>query len=227
MKISGFQKLSLVDFDGHMAATIFTSGCNFACPFCHNSRLVNNSEKALDLDEILTYLDKRKNLIDAVCISGGEPTLYNDLPEVIKKIKDLGYLVKLDTNGTNPEMIEHLYTAGLIDYVAMDIKNTFDKYPLTAGKSVAIDNIKKSITYIMNCGIDYEFRTTLVDGHHTHEDIRSIAKILTGAKKYYLQKFEDSGECLTSGLGPVSKNDALIFQDTLKHHIQSVHLRGY
>ena len=145
MKISGLQKLSLVDYDGHITATIFASGCNFVCPFCHNSRLVNNLEDAIPEADILDYLDKRKNMLDAVCISGGEPTLYHDLPEVIKKIKSLGYLIKLDTNGTNPAMIEQLFKNHLVDYIAMDIKNSYDKYPKTIGKQTDLENIKKRV----------------------------------------------------------------------------------
>lgn len=227
MKISGLQKLSLVDFDGHMSATIFTSGCNFACPFCHNSRLVNNIEEEINTQEILDFLIKRKNMLDSVCISGGEPTLNPDLPEFIKKIKEIGYIVKLDTNGTNPDMIKYLYTNKLIDYVAMDIKNSYNKYPLTAGKNLNIDNVKTSINYIMNCGIDYEFRTTLIAEHHTIDDIHDIAKMIKHAKRYFLQKFEDSGECLTNGLHAVNKEDAIQYKELLEKKISKVSLRGY
>jgi len=227
MKIAGLQKLSLVDFDGHISATIFTSGCNFACPFCHNSRLVKDVEDDIKITEILEFLTKRKNMLDSVCISGGEPTLHPDLPDFIKKIKDLGYIIKLDTNGTNPDMIKQLYENNLIDYIAMDIKNSYEKYPFTAGKNINLDNIKKSIKYIMNCGIDYEFRTTIMQGHHTMQDIKDIGKMIKGAKKHFLQKFEDSGECLTKGLQAIEKADAIEFKNVLSQYVQQTNLRGY
>ena len=227
MKISGLQKLSLVDFDGHMAATIFVSGCNFACPFCHNSRLVNGQEEIIPRSEVIEYLEKRKNMLDAVCISGGEPTLYKDLPDLVREIKSMGYLIKLDTNGTNPAMIRELYQENLIDYIAMDIKNSYEKYSLTAGKCVDLDNIKKSIKYIMSCGIDYEFRTTLIREFHNFEDIKDIAKIIKSAPKYFLQKFEDSGECIESGLNPIPKDEVLEYQKYLEKYIKNVSLRGY
>jgi len=227
MKISGLQKLSLVDFDGHIGCTIFLSGCNFACPFCHNSRLVKNIEPEIPEEEVMEYLVKRKNMLDSVTISGGEPTLYPDLPEFIGKIKKLGYLVKLDTNGTNPQMIENLFNQKLIDYVAMDIKNSYKKYNLTCGKIIDIDKIKQSIKYIMSSGIDYEFRTTLVDNHHEKDDIKEIGKMIKNAKKYYLQKFEDSGECIEDNLQAISKATALEFKEILEKNIKNVMLRGY
>ena len=227
MKISGLQKLSLVDFDGHMAATIFVSGCNFACPFCHNSRLVNGQEEIIPRSEVIEYLEKRKNMLDAVCISGGEPTLYKDLPDLVREIKSMGDLIKLDTNGTNPAMIRELYQENLIDYIAMDIKNSYEKYPITAGKCIDLDNIKKSIKYIMSCGIDYEFRTTLIREFHNFEDIKDIATMIKSAPKYFLQKFEDSGECIESGLNPIPKDEVLEYQKYLEKHIKNVNLRGY
>ena len=227
MKISGLQKLSLVDFDGHIGCTIFLSGCNFACPFCHNSRLVKNNEAEIPQGEVMEYLVKRKNMLDSVTISGGEPTIYPDLPDFIAKIKKLGYLIKLDTNGTNPQMIKDLFEYNLIDYVAMDIKNSYRNYNLTCGKILDIDKIKESIKYIMNCGIDYEFRTTLVDGHHNHEDIKAIGKMIKNAKRYYLQKFEDSGECIEDNLQAIPKVTALEYKEILEKNIEKVFLRGY
>ena len=196
MIISGFQKLSLVDFDGHISATIFVSGCNFACPFCHNAGLVNGSEPQISESEVLEYLSKRFGLLDGVCVSGGEPTLYPDLPKFISKLKSIGYLVKLDTNGTNPEMVKYLVENKLVDYIAMDIKNSEDNYNKTIGKDYDFGKIKTTIEYIINCGVDYEFRTTLVKSLHTFEDIQKIEKLIACAKKYYLQKFVDSGNCI-------------------------------
>lgn len=227
MKISGFQKLSLVDFDGHISATIFVSGCNFACPFCHNAGLVKGSEPVIDEEEILGYLRQRFGLLDSVCISGGEPTLYADLPEFITKVKQIGYEIKLDTNGTNPDMIKYLVENKLIDYIAMDIKNSYDNYPKTIGKNFDIDIIKQSINYIMTCGIDYEFRTTLVSQLHTFDDIKKISKMIKGAKRYSLQKFEDSGNCIASNLTEVSKDDANMYLGYLMDFIPHTKLRGY
>ncbi len=227
MKISGFQKLSLVDFDGHISATIFVSGCNFACPFCHNAGLVNGSEPQISESEVLDYLSKRFGLLDGVCVSGGEPTLYPDLPKFIAKLKSIGYLIKLDTNGTNPEMVKYLVENKLVDYIAMDIKNSEDNYNKTIGKDYDFGKIKTTIEYIMNCDIDYEFRTTLVKNLHTFEDIQKIAKLITGAKKYYLQKFVDLGNCISSGLTAIDKKTATEYLEYLQKFIPSTKLRGY
>lgn len=227
MKIAGIQKLSLVDFDGHISSTIFTSGCNFACAFCHNSSLIPSSKELLKIDDIFNFLHKRKNMLDSVCITGGEPTLHDDLPEFISKIKDMGYLVKLDTNGTNPEMIKYLVENKLIDYIAMDIKNIPEKYTPIIGLQTNEDNIKKSIKYIMNCGIDYEFRTTLISEYHQMKDIVEIGKLIKNASKYFLQKFVDNENCLTRNLNEIPKSIALDMQEKLKKYIPNTHLRGY
>ncbi|MGN0960969.1 MAG: anaerobic ribonucleoside-triphosphate reductase activating protein [Christensenellales bacterium] len=226
MKISGLQKVSLVDYNEHICATIFTSGCNFACPFCHNSGLVKGIEPDIPSSEIFEYLEKRKNILDSVCISGGEPTLHPDLPLFISKIKQMGYLVKLDTNGTNLEMLKYLVENHLIDYIAMDIKNSFAKYNLTIDKDLTL-TLKETIEYIMNCGIDYEFRTTLVDEFHNEKDMLEIGKIITGAKRYYLQKFVDSGNCLKSGLHAVNKETAEHFVQIISKYVTNTFLRGY
>lgn len=227
MKISGLQKLSLVDYEGHVSATIFTSGCNFACPFCHNSGLVKNTEPAIPEEEIVEYLTKRKNMLDGVCISGGEPTLHLDLPKFITKIKSLGYPIKLDTNGTNLEMLKYLVENKLIDYIAMDIKNSYAKYSATTNKEINTDTIKNTIDYIMNCGIDYEFRTTLVREFHNLDDIKEIAKMIKNAKAYYLQRFEDSGACMQSNLHDIPKAEVSEFLNYLIKYIPNTHLRGY
>ena len=227
MKISGIQKLSMVDFDRHISCTLFTSGCNFACPFCHNSSLVYNQEKEISEIEILNYLTKRQGIIDSVVISGGEPTLYPDLPDFIRKLKKLNLLIKLDTNGTNPDMIKYLYENNLIDYIAMDIKNSLANYNKTIGTIACIDKIKTSIDYIMSCGIDYEFRTTLVEEFHSIEDIKNISNEIAGAKKYFLQKFVDSGHCIASSLHAIPKEIAINYQEILKQRVPETHLRGY
>jgi len=226
MKISGIQKVSLVDYDGQVATTIFTSGCNFACPFCHNAGLVNSLEQNIAVEDIMEYLMKRKNVLTAVCISGGEPTLNHDLPEFISQIKKLGYRVKLDTNGSNLEMVKYLVENNLIDYIAMDIKNSIEHYSKTIGKDYNFD-ITKTIKYIMNCGIDYEFRTTLVLGYHTNDNISKIGHMIKGAKKYYLQKFEDSGNCLRQGLQAIDYETAQHYRELLLPFVKLVQLRGY
>ena len=227
MKISGLQKLSLVDFDGHMASTIFTSGCNFSCPFCHNSGLVKGTEPEISESEIFQYLEKRKDLIDSVCISGGEPTFHKDLPAFISRIKNLGLLVKLDTNGTNLEMLKFLVENKLIDYIAMDIKNSLENYSLTTARDINTNTIKESINYIMNCGIEYEFRTTLVKEFHSEDDIQKISKLISNAKKYYLQKFQDNENCIQKNLNPVEKNEANKYLEILRKTIPNTALRGY
>ena len=228
--ICGFNKLTMVDYDGKMSATIFLGACNFRCPFCHNSSLVldpNDAEK-VSFSEIYDYLKRRKGILEAVCITGGEPTLYPDLKEMIKKIKELGYLIKLDTNGTNPTIVKELYEEGLINYVAMDIKNSYTKYPITTGKkSIEKEPIEATIDFLINSGIDYEFRTTLVKELHTIDDMKEIALMIKGAKRYYLQQFIDNGGCIVSGLHKVEKDDAIIFRDELKKTLECVELRGY
>ena len=193
--ISGFLNTTLLDYPGMVATTVFMGGCNFRCPFCHNADLVINPERKYDENEILTFLKKRKGIIDGVCITGGEPTLQKDLLEFVYRIKNLGLKVKLDTNGTNPKVVEQLYEGNLIDYVAMDIKNSEENYFLAAGidDTEALNvkyNIMKTISFLMNSGIEYEFRTTLVKGIHTYNDMDEIGKMIKGAKAYYLQSYK-------------------------------------
>lgn len=228
MKILGFDKLSLVDYPGLTAAIIFAGGCNFRCPFCHNAGIVNQAEVEITEKEIFEYLIHRKSLIDSVCISGGEPTLYHDLPELIKKIKDLGYKVKLDTNGTNPDMLKNLIDENLIDYVAMDIKNGMSCYSKTAGCAVVLlEKVQKSIEILKQNCIDYEFRTTLVKTFHNASTIKEMGISIEGAKKLYLQKFVDNEHCLQSGLEEIDFKTAESFKSILTKYVDSVELRGY
>ena len=227
MRISGLQKLSMVDYEGHISCTIFTSGCNFACPFCHNAGLVEGKEEEINEKYIFEFLQKRKNMLDAVVISGGEPTLHKDLPNFIQKIKELGYYVKLDTNGTNPEMLEYLHKNKLIDYVAMDIKNDIVSYSKTIGKDYSFDNIKKSIEYILKSGIDYEFRTTIVNEFHNEDSIKNMIEMIPKAKRYYLQRFVDSGNCIASSLSDIPKAEAERLLTIVQKKIPNAKLRGY
>ncbi len=225
MLISGFDKVTLLNYPGLVACTIFTKGCNLKCPFCHNSSLISgNDDTYIDEDEIFKYLNKRKNIIEGVCISGGEPLLQKDIKEFIRKIKSLGLKVKLDTNGTNPDLILSLINDNLLDYIAMDIKNIKSKYELTSGAKVKIENILKSINIIENSGIDYEFRTTIIKEFHTLSDIDYISKKLDKKSKYYIQNFVKSDAVLDKNLHSftsdelkemkqILNNENIIFRD--------------
>lgn len=198
MLIEGLNKTTLLDYPKHIAATIFTPGCNMRCPFCHNADIVEGNLELINEEDVLEFLEKRKNILQGICITGGEPTLQKDLAAFIQKVKNMGYLIKLDTNGTNPHILKQLYTLGLLDYVAMDIKNTFEKYTITAGtENLQPDLIKESIFLIQNSQIPYEFRTTVVDEFHTEEDIRSICREINGACVYYLQSYVESKHILS------------------------------
>ena len=225
MLISGFDKVTLLNYPGLVACTIFTKGCNLKCPFCHNSSLISgNDDTYIDEDEIFKYLNKRKNIIEGVCISGGEPLLQKDIKEFIRKIKSLGLKVKLDTNGTNPDLMLSLINDNLLDYIAMEIKNIKSKYELTSGAKVKIDNILKSINIIENSGIDYEFRTTIIKEFHTLSDIDYISKKLDKKSKYYIQNFVKSDAVLDKNLHSftsdelkemkqILNNENIIFRD--------------
>lgn len=231
MRISGFEKFSMVDYPGKIACTVFTEGCNLRCPFCHNSGLVL-SERFLGDDltpDVLRYLKKRRGLVDAVCVSGGEPTLNRDLPEFIKKVQDMGYLVKLDTNGLNPSMLRALYKEKLIDYVAMDIKGSSERYPeITGTGDIDHSKIAESVRLIMSGGVDYEFRTTLIRDFHSAEDFSKLGALLKGAKNYYLQKYNDDDNCIARGFTPVDKAEAESFAEILLNNgVLRVGLRGY
>ncbi len=189
MRIGGLQKCSLIDFPGKISAIVFTVGCNFHCPYCHNPELVDETTTELDENEIWSFLERRKGLLDAVTITGGEPTVHNDLIPFIKRIRDMGYLVKLDSNGTKPEIIERIQKDKLVDYIAMDIKAPLTSYERTVGRPVDTEAIKKSISFIMNGDIEYEFRTTIVKSLLSYEDMHLIGESIRGAQNYYLQKF--------------------------------------
>jgi len=189
MNIGGLQKTSLIDYPGKICSTVFTIGCNFRCGFCHNPELVNSTAKLIPEDEVLDHMRKRQRILDAVCITGGEPTLQKDLPKFARKVKALDLLVKIDTNGSNPVMLNSMIKKRLVDYVAMDIKAPLEKYSKIANVDVDMKTTQKSINLIRKSGIDYEFRTTVVPGLHNRNDIIKIGKWLKGSKRYYLQKF--------------------------------------
>lgn len=229
MVFNGFQKTTLLDFPGKVACTVFTHGCNLLCPFCHNALLVNRGEDlpTFDETEILAYLQKRKGIIDGICVSGGEPLLHQELEAFLQRVKALGVSVKLDTNGTLPERLIHLIEAGLVDHVAMDIKNSKKKYALTAGVSALdMEKIEKSIAYLIKGSIPYEFRTTVVRELHTLEDIRDISLMIEGAESYYLQNFVDSGLLIGENLSPHSPDTLSLFCDEAKKVLKNVKIRG-
>lgn len=193
IEIGGLQKTTLIDYPGRLAATVFLIGCNFRCPFCYSSELVLpekiKKQPRISQKEFFSFLRERKGLLEAITVCGGEPTLNKDLPAFIKKIKKLGYLVKLDTNGSNPKMLKSLIDKKLIDYVAMDIKAPREKYVKVVGGRVNVDDIEESIKILKQNKVDYEFRTTVVPSIHSKKDIIEIAKWLSPAKRYYLQNF--------------------------------------
>jgi pyruvate formate lyase activating enzyme len=194
MIIGGYQKLTLIDYPGKIAATVFTVGCSFRCPFCHNPELVLGSQSTVQSNlekDFFDFLKKRKGKLEGVCITGGEPTIQPDLIDFIKKIKRLGFSVKLDTNGTRPDVLRKIFKERLVDFVAMDIKNQLKNYDKTTGVKGDTDRIKLSVDLIMNSGTPYEFRTTVVPGIHSEKDFEEIAKWIKGAKSYYLQEYRE------------------------------------
>ena len=229
MQIHGLNKTTLLDYPGHVAATVFTGGCNFRCPFCHNGGLVLEPHKQpLILEEdVLSFLKKRKGVLSGVCITGGEPTLQKDLAEFIRKIKELGYLVKLDTNGYRPEMLEELFTEGLLDYVAMDIKTSLENYAVVSGvKNIDTDVIKESADILRVSGIPYEFRTTVVKELHDRADFESIGQWLAGSRALYLQGYRDNEMVLCKGLSACAKEEMEEYAEILRRTISIVEIRG-
>ncbi len=229
MNISGLQKLTLLDFPEKTACTVFTAGCNFRCPFCHNASLVThiNSDQKITEQEFFDFLNKRKGMLDGVCITGGEPTLQPDLPQFIKKIKDLGFLVKLDTNGYNPDVLSMLLEEGLLDYVAMDIKNSKESYKKTVGiEDFDISLIERSVELLKGAKVPFEFRTTVVKELHTKEDILNIGKWLGNKCKYFLQGFKDSGDLIEKGLSGYDENSMQNLLKTLQNVLPEAKIRG-
>lgn len=227
--IHGFNKTTLLDYPGHLAASIFLGGCNFRCPFCHNATLVMSpqSQPIISEDEIFHTLKKRVGILEGVCITGGEPTLYPGLTKLIEKIKELGFLVKLDTNGSNPEIIRELITGGLLDYVAIDIKNSKEKYPTTVDlKSVDIDKISNSISILINSNIEYEFRTTIVKELHELSDIISIGEWIKGGKRYYLQAYRDSDDVIKKGFTSYNLAELEVLREAVLSFVDYVGIRG-
>lgn len=229
MNIQGFQKTTLLDYPQHVAATVFFGGCNFRCPFCHNGDLVLSPSQipAFSSAEILAYLEKRKKILDGICITGGEPTLQGELAPFLKQIKELGLAVKLDTNGYRPKILEELCQAGLIDYVAMDIKGSPEKYASICGLSqMDFSNIEASVEFLLKGTVEYEFRTTVMQEFHKKEDFKTIGQWLKGAKAYYLQGYQDSPQVISPGFHGYSFAELTDFKELLTHYIPFVDIRG-
>lgn len=230
MILCGYEKFSMVDFDGAIACTVFTGGCNFRCPFCHNAALVVGNVKAQQIDEseVFDYLSKRKGLVDAVCVTGGEPTLQPDLCDFLAKVRDMGYATKLDTNGLRPDSLKEVLDKKLVDYVAMDVKNSPEKYAHTVGVyNVDMGKILQSMQMLKDSGIDFEFRTTVIKEFHTADDMQKIAYLVSGAPRYFIQKYNDNDGCIAHGYTPVDKADAEKYIEYFKGKVGKVELRGY
>lgn len=227
MNINGLVKLTLLDYPLHTACCVFLSGCNFNCPFCYNSSLINTqSNSFISEEEFFSFLNKRKNKLDGVAISGGEPLLQKGIVEFIKKIKDAGFLVKLDTNGSFPNLLNYLIENKLVDYVAMDIKNTWQKYGLTTNTKLDLEKIKKSVQILLKGTIEYEFRTTIVEEFHEVDDFKIIGEMIKGASQYFLQSFVNKDSVINQNLHPLSKEKLIECLNAVKPFVKNASLRG-
>lgn len=227
MIISGLLKTTLLDYPQHVAATIFLGGCNFRCPFCHNSDLLEGTDGLFSKEEVLTFLKKRAGILEGVCITGGEPTLHRDLEPFIREIRSLGLLVKLDTNGYRPDVLKDLCNKNLLDYVAMDIKSGRTGYAKAAGvPGLDLSHIEESVDFLMKNTVPCEFRTTVVRELHREDDFREIGSWLAGASAYFLQSYKDSENVLVPGFSSYSKEELLHFRDVLVPLVPSAALRG-
>ena len=227
MDINGLQKLTLLDYPGKVACTVFLAACNLRCPFCHNAPLVLGSPPAaMGEEEFFAFLEKRRGKLDGVCVTGGEPTLRPDLPEFLEKIRHLGYLIKLDTNGTNPAMLQRLLEENLVDYVAMDIKNAPSRYSDTCGGIDVLEAVKKSAALLTDGGRDYEFRTTCVAPFHDIPGMEELGRWIAGAKQYYLQAFVDSGALVGTGVSGLTKEEMEALRTAVLPYIPNTHIRG-
>lgn len=231
MKICGLMKTTLLDFPGHVACTIFTGGCNFRCPFCHNAELLDiNMPSEYSEEEIFAFLEKRHHTLEGVAITGGEPTLQPDLPDFIRQIRErFGLQIKLDTNGYRPEVLKALVQEGLLDYVAMDIKAGPSGYGRVSGvPGLRLEPVLESIAFLLTDPVSYEFRTTVVKGLHTREDFQELGPMIAGCRSYFLQSYKDSGNILDkeAGFSAFSKEELLDFCQLVKPYVGQVSLRG-
>lgn len=229
MRIQGFQKVTLLDYPGKVACTIFTAGCNLRCPFCHNADLVTHIDAGADIDteEIFSYIDKRKAILDGVVLTGGEPLLQPDAVDFLCRLKETGLAVKLDTNGTRPALLRRAVASGAVDYVAMDIKNCRERYAETVGLSDPdLPAVEESISYLLSGAVDSEFRTTVVKELHTVEDIAAIARRIAGAPRYFLQAFRDSGHLISGGWHAVAPGIMEKMRQSALPYVENTQIRG-
>ena len=226
----GLQKMTLLDYPGKVACTVFTCGCNFRCPFCHNPALATGDQNAAGMmaeDDVLTFLRKRTGLLEGVCITGGEPLLHPGLITFISRIRELGFAVKLDTNGSFPDRLQDVLTQGQVDYVAMDIKNAPAKYAETAGLTTALPSVERSVEILKKSDIAYEFRTTVTGNLHEPEDFAEIGRWISGTERYFLQPFLDSGEVLKQDTGyPVSREKLQACLEAVRQYVPQAAVRG-
>ena len=227
MQLGGLQKLTLLDFPGRLACTAFTVGCNFRCPWCHNGSLVRRTAETFDASELLAFLRKRRGVLDGVCISGGEPLLHDTLADTLRAVKDLGYAVKLDTNGSFPDRLRQLVEDGLVDYVAMDVKNCREHYGVTAGvPDLDVSPIVESVSYLLSEPVEFEFRTTVVGQFHNRENMEALARWIAGAKRYFLQSFVDGETLLLRGCTGLSPQEMEDLRQVVLPWVPGVELRG-
>ncbi len=228
MNIHGLQKMTLLDFPGKVACTVFLGGCDMRCPFCHNFELVDmNAPAIMDDQELLRFLGGRVGLLDGVAFTGGEPLLRNDLGDVIRKIRDMGFLIKLDTNGNHPDRLKEFLDEGLVDYVAMDVKNSRARYGETIGlPGFDTSNIEESIRILKESNVEYEFRTTVMREYHDEDSFKDIAQMISGAKNYYIQCFIDRDTVPTEGLSAYTADELRGFLEIVKPYVENAGLRG-
>ena len=227
MNIQGYQKMTLLDFPGRVACTVFTGGCNLRCPFCHNAGLVSDPNASENMErEVLEYLARRRGILDGVCITGGEPLLQKDLAAFIQTVKEMGYLVKLDTNGSMPDRLEALLATGLVDYVAMDVKSSPEGYARAIGREMDVAQFAKSVAMIRESGVAHEFRTTAVKGIHRVEDFAEIGRWLGSDEPYFIQCFVDSGNLLGLGCSAFDAAETAEILEAVRHYIPNAKIRG-
>jgi len=228
MKIHGLMKMTLLDYPGLVACTVFLGGCDMRCPFCHNSELLDmNAPEEMDENGLYDFLGKREGLLDGVVFTGGEPLLRKELPEVMAKVHEMGFKIKLDTNGNHPDRLKEIVEAGLADYVAMDIKNSQDRYGITIGiPEFDISNVKKSVEYLLSGKVPYEFRTTVLKQFHDEESMKGISGWISGAERYYIQQFVDRDTVKYGGLEACSAEQMKTFLEIVKPHVKEAALRG-
>ena len=234
MKLYGLQKMTLLDFPGRVACTVFLNGCSFRCPWCHNYELaVESAEAVMEEEEFFAFLKKRVGLLEGVAVTGGEPCLSPELPAFLRKVREMGFLTKLDTNGAHPEMLEQILREGLADYVAMDIKNSPGKYLLTAGlagnearQEALLGKIRRSISLIMELAPDYEFRTTVISKFHTEQDFAEIGEMIRGARRYFLQSFTDRDTVPYGGFSAPGADELQRYAAQVRRFVPDVQTRG-